>query len=211
MRAPRSIHLILATACAVAVLSPALLGQSPQQRRAIPRDGGWQTAPNRNAYDLGFREGASRGERDGRDGREFDYERDGVYRSADRGYERRYGDRNAFRNEFRRGFAAGYRSGYERYRRASGNRRDDRGWGGRAPRGYQEPAAARGYSDGYEKGLDDGRDRDRYDPVRHGDYRSGDEGYYREYGSRDAYRNNYRAGFRQGYEDGYRDGAARRR
>ena len=74
-----------------------------------------------------------------------------------------------------------------------------------------EPAFARGYSDGWDRGLGDGRDRRRYDPVRHGDYRSADDGYTREYGSKDAYRNNYRAGFRQGYEDGYRDGARRRR
>lgn len=75
----------------------------------------------------------------------------------------------------------------------------------------QEPAAARGYSDGYRTGIDDARDRDRYDPVGSRNYRSGETGYYREYGSRDAYRNNYRAGFRQGYEDGYRDGSRGRR
>jgi hypothetical protein len=69
---------------------------------------------------------------------------------------------------------------------------------------YQEPAFARGYADGYKRGVDDNRDRNRYDPVGHGDYRRGDEGYYRDYGSRDAYKNNYRAGYRQGYEDGYR-------
>jgi hypothetical protein len=73
----------------------------------------------------------------------------------------------------------------------------------------QEPASARGYADGYTRGLDDGRGRRRYDPVDSGSYRSGDSGYYRDYGPRDAYRNNYRAGFRQGYEDGYR--AATRR
>lgn len=75
----------------------------------------------------------------------------------------------------------------------------------------QEPASARGYADGYRRGLDDGRDRDRYDPVGQRDYRAGDLGYYRDYGSRDGYRNNYRAGFRQGYEHGYRDGARGRR
>jgi hypothetical protein len=75
----------------------------------------------------------------------------------------------------------------------------------------QEPATARGYADGYRRGLEDGRDRDRYDPVGHGDYRSGDPGYSRSYGSRDSYRVNYRAGFRQGYEDGYRDAARGRR
>jgi len=75
----------------------------------------------------------------------------------------------------------------------------------------QEPATARGYSDGYRRGLNDGRDRDRYDPVGNGDYRSGDPGYSRSYGSRDSYRVNYRAGFRQGYEDGYREAARGRR
>jgi|CXWL01.1.fsa_nt_gi hypothetical protein len=75
----------------------------------------------------------------------------------------------------------------------------------------QEPASARGYADGYRHGLDDGRDRDRYDPVGHGNYKAGDPGYYREYGPRESYRNNYRAGFRQGYENGYRDGSRGRR
>ena len=77
--------------------------------------------------------------------------------------------------------------------------------GRRLPRGYQEPAFARGYGDGYARGAADGRGHDRYDPVRHKDYRDGDTGYSADYGSRDAYRTNYRAGFRQGYEQGYRD------
>jgi hypothetical protein len=82
-------------------------------------------------------------------------------------------------------------------------RSDDRG-GRRIPRGYQEPAFARGYDDGYAQGVADGRGRDRYDPVRHKDYRQADQGYVGSYGSKDAYRNNYRAGFRQGYDSGYR-------
>jgi hypothetical protein len=89
-------------------------------------------------------------------------------------------------------------------------RRDGRR-GPRVFRGYQDPAFARGYSDGWDRGADDGRDRDRYDPVRHGDYRDANDGYSRTYGSKDAYRINYRAGFRQGYDDGYRDGVRRRR
>jgi hypothetical protein len=73
------------------------------------------------------------------------------------------------------------------------------------PRGYQEPAFARGYGDGYQRGLADGKARNRYDPVDSPDYRNGDQGYSNAYGSRDAYRSNYRAGFRQGYEEGYRE------
>ena len=69
---------------------------------------------------------------------------------------------------------------------------------------YQEPAFARGFSDGVTRGKEDSRDRDRYDPAANADYRNGDKGYTREYGSRDTYRTNYRAGFRQGYDQGYR-------
>lgn len=71
---------------------------------------------------------------------------------------------------------------------------------------FLEPAFARGYDDGFERGSDDSDDHDRYDPVGHRDYRRGDVGYTRDYGSRDAYKNNYRAGFRQGYDEGYKDG-----
>lgn len=73
------------------------------------------------------------------------------------------------------------------------------------PRGYQEPAFARGYQDGHQRGLADGKGRQRYDPADSPDYRNGDQGYASAYGSRDAYRSNYRAGFRQGYEQGYRE------
>jgi hypothetical protein len=72
------------------------------------------------------------------------------------------------------------------------------------PRAYQEPAFARGYRDGHQLGLADGRTRELYDPASNAEYRNGDEGYTPSYGSREAYKNNYRAGFRQGYEDGYR-------
>jgi hypothetical protein len=62
-----------------------------------------------------------------------------------------------------------------------------------------------GYRDGYDKGREDARDNDPYDPVRHSRYRSGDRGHDRRYGSKEAYRNVYRDGFRAGYEEGYRE------
>ena len=77
-------------------------------------------------------------------------------------------------------------------------------------RGYQEPAFARGYADGFRHAQEDRQDRRRYDPVGHRDYREADQGFYRSYGPREAYRNNYRAGFRAGYDAGYRDGTGRR-
>ena len=78
-------------------------------------------------------------------------------------------------------------------------------------RGYQEPAFARGYADGFKHAQDDRQERRGYDPVGHRDYREADQGFYRSYGSRDAYKDNYRAGFRAGYDAGYRDGTGRRR
>jgi hypothetical protein len=69
---------------------------------------------------------------------------------------------------------------------------------------YEEPAYARGFEAGRERGTADARDGARYDPVGSAEYRDGDRGYTASYGSRDAYKSNYRAGFRQGYEEGYR-------
>jgi hypothetical protein len=164
-----------------------------------------------NAFDRGYREGIQQGEEDGRDGRAPQAERNSVYRDGNRGYQNRYGSRDVYRDEFRRGFISGYQDGYGRYRGNGNSRRvydgqRDNRRDPRVLRGYQDPAFARGYSDGWDHGAEDRRDRDRYDPVRHGDYRDGDDGYSRSYGSRDAYKNNYRSGFRQGYEEGYRNG-----
>jgi hypothetical protein len=113
---------------------------------------------------------------------------------------------------------------------ASGNRRDDRRYPPQAiPRPYPQgryPAQDRypnargnyryanvafdnGYNDGLDKGREDARDNDSYDPNRHGRYRSGDRGYDRRYGSKQEYQDIYREGFRAGYDDSFR-GADRR-
>ena len=62
-----------------------------------------------------------------------------------------------------------------------------------------------GYRDGLEKGREDGRRNNSYDPVRHSRYRSADNGYNNRYGSRDQYKLAYRDGFDSGYEQGYRE------
>jgi flagellar biosynthesis/type III secretory pathway protein FliH len=200
-----------ATVAAAAVLLAAPMTLTAEQRIFGGRDR--QIAVSRDAYERGYREGVKQGEEDARRGRAFDYARDKVYRDGDRGYDQRDGSRAAYRDGFRSGFESGYRRGYDAVRvtRTGQGRRDGGVIGPRGARGYQEPAYARGYSDGFEKGLDDGRDRDRYDPVRHSDYREADQGYSGSYGSKDAYKNNYRSGFRQGYDAGYRDGTGGRR
>jgi hypothetical protein len=192
MGVPYSTRLTPGLLC-VAVLSLVVAAAASAQPR-VGRDDGWQVGQGQDAYEAGYREGIRRGEQDGRRGRGFERQR-----------EPRFGRRD----EFRRGYADGYRAGYQRFRGRAARQLGD-GIGRRAPGGYQEAAAARGYSDGFEDGLNDGRRGNRYDPVDSRDYRDGDNGYSGSYGSRDAYRNNYRAGFRQGYEEGYRDGARRR-
>jgi hypothetical protein len=94
------------------------------------------------------------------------------------------------------------RNGDERYRdRTTGPSRypDDRNYG------YNTVPFQNGDRDGYEKGREDARDNDSYDPVRHSWYRSGDRGYNNRYGTRDDYKLVYRDGFESGYERGYRE------
>jgi hypothetical protein len=189
----RSLVAALVAVCTLltAPMAEAQFGRRDRDDRPGLGNQQWENA-RQNAYDRGLREGLQRGQEDSRRGRDFRLEAHDVYRDADRGYQSRYGSRDAYRNVFRQGFSTGYRDGYQRGRAIGGrsDRRDDRV--SRAQGGYQEPAFARGYSDGFEKGLDDRRDRDRYEPVGHKAYREGDEGYYDQYGSRDVYRNNYR-------------------
>jgi len=189
------------------------------------------------AYDNGYREGVPEGQKDARSRDPFEFRDEGDWRNGERGYRREYGDRGRYRQSFRAGFEAGYAAGYRQYAPGIGygrgralprgnprvdspypNRRPDvygypggYGYPGNDRYGYgSHPAHAAGLRDGYEKGREDARDRDRYDPVRHGWYRSGDRDYRREYGSREQYRDLYRQAFRQGYERGYREWAYRR-
>ncbi len=206
---PRTWTRLILTTLALSVPAMPTFAQTDWRGRpGIDRN--WQNAPGREAFERGYQEGIRQGEQDARSSRAFGFERDRIYRDGDRGYNRSFGSRDVYRNQFRNGFADGYRAGFSRIRggvRASFERGDR--VGGRLPGGYQDPAFARGFSDGFDKGLEDARDHDRYDPVRHGDYRSADNGYRGNYGSKDAYKNNYRTGFRQGYEQGYRDRTGR--
>ena len=75
---------------------------------------------------------------------------------------------------------------------------DDAGRRNSASRVYQDPATAKGYGYGYERGLTDGREGQRYDPVRHRDYRDAERGYVSSDGSRDGYRTNRAIDYRNG-------------
>jgi len=122
--------------------------------------------------------------------------------SRDRNARVIYGDRNPRANDDWR-TSDGYRTGGspmgDRIREAIRNRN------GSASSRYNSVAYDNGQRDGYEKGREDGRDNDSFDPVRHSRYRSGDRGYNSRYGTRDDYKLVYREGFESGYERGYRE------
>ena len=181
--------LTAALACG-ALISPALVDAQGRARGPVG-------PAIQNGYEEGYRQGVRQGERDARDGTRF------GARDV----------RSAGRDGYRVGYADGYRAGYDRVvtvQRGGRGARGNRNLVLRGSRAGIDPYAT-GFERGYEKGVEDGRDGDRYDPVRHRNYRDGDEGYEGDYGSRDAYRNNYRNGFRQGYEQGYRQGSRNRR
>jgi len=75
--------------------------------------------------------------------------------------------------------------------------------------GVDNVAYNNGYQKGLEKGRQDARDRDSYDPVRYKEYRNADNGYNSRYGSKDEYKLAYRDGFEAGYAQSYRANGGR--
>jgi hypothetical protein len=195
MRARIWTHL-LAIASALVLAGPIAAGAAQFGRGRIPEI--WQPAPA--SYEQGYQEGIRQGEEDARRGRRFDPA------SSRRG-----------RNDYGLGYAAGYGTGYDRQHASLPLRKLAEGPGltptvaQRAARLPQNRAFEAGYEVGREKGFADGRAGERYDPVRHQEYRDAAYDYKSEYGDVDAYRNNFRAGFRRGYEEGYRLGTRNQR
>src|SRR4051812_12665147 len=202
--------IVLSAAALFATSACASYGYYPSQRS------GYGYEVERRAYDYGYREGVKKGDEDGRKGRAFSFERHDDWRDGDDGYSRSYGDREFYRRNYRRGFESGYSEAYNRYR----------GYGTARPRGgnsypsaghgypsggygtarvYASRASDVGYRDGYEAGRNDARDRNRFDPVRSGRYRSADHDYDSRYGSKDEYKRVYRDAFQRGYDQGYRE------
>lgn len=178
-------------------------------------------------YTEGLNRGVRAGEEDSRRRESYNFSDESDYRNADAGYRSQYGSREYYRDEFRRGYEAGYRSGYGQYGAYGGTVPNGPTYDGRGPYNGRRPsdgrvpydprspygtarprdlAYATGYNDGYERGLDDGHDRRRFDPVGESRYRSADNGYERAYGTKELYKQRYREAFRTGYEQGYEDG-----
>lgn len=64
-------------------------------------------------------------------------------------------------------------------------------------------AFERGYDRGVRAGMEDWRRREAYQYVDEIEYRRADEGYRRDYGSLERYKDEFRRGYRLGYRDGY--------
>ena len=60
-----------------------------------------------------------------------------------------------------------------------------------------------GFREGIKHGEHDARDRRDFRVDRDGDYRHADDGYRREYGDREFYRQSFRRGYEAGYRQGY--------
>lgn len=206
----------LALAFACALLTPVAAAAEPQW--GLPSQRGYGNYGYQVAYNEGYDRGVRAGDNDARRGDAFQYVDESDYRRGDAGYQSQYGNRDQYRDEFRRGYATGYRDGYDRVNVYSGNGRGNpnlppwsngRGRGravGRDNGNLSTPAWNNGFADGYEQGLNDGRDRHRNDPLAESRYRSGDRGYNNRYGTKQQYQATYREAFRSGYEQGYQDG-----
>jgi hypothetical protein len=229
-------RLLLLVSTATVMLVSSAIPASAQFGGWSDRSGYYDS--RRTAYENGYREGTDEGRKDARSRDVFEYRDEGDWRDADKGYRREFGDRNRYRQTFRSGFEAGYADGYRQYGPNYGYGNDRYGNGRAVPRGYpsypnrapggygspggygypgndrygygHNPAYSAGFRDGFEKGQEDARDRDSFDPLRHSWYRAGDRDYRREYGSREQYRDLYRQAFREGYDRGYREAGFRR-
>ncbi len=81
-------------------------------------------------------------------------------------------------------------------------RQDD--YGHRDYRELRQRAYDSGYHEGVERGRDDARHGRFFDVACSREYRGADEGYDRDWGSRDEYRSLFRQGFERGYNEAYR-------
>lgn len=177
----------------------------PDAHQRHPGTHGTRHADRQVAYDNGFQHGLHEGQQDRRSNHRFRFEDERDFQRGDKGYHRDLGDKDQYRQTFREGFADGYAEGYGNHGGDTGAAGHDRRDDGDA---HDSPFDI-GARDGYEKGREDARAQDRYDPRHHTWYREGDHEYHNRHGSRAQYKNEYRRGFTSGYDQGFREGRHR--
>lgn len=81
---------------------------------------------------------------------------------------------------------------------------DDYGYGRRMSNGdLQRIAMVNGYSEGYEHGIEDRRNRAGFNYQHDSEFRSATSGYRSEWGSVGVYQSGFRSGYARGYQDAY--------
>jgi hypothetical protein len=184
----------------------------------------------RAAYDNGYREGLTEGERAGSRRETPRYENTRTWQRADKGYNRSYGELERYRQQFRVGFSEGYQAGYARYG-VNGNGNNGRavprqdtygypgGYGTSYPGGYGNSypdrsrapyyggQAGYGYSAAYPNGVNDGLAKGREDAQKRRSFDPLRHDWYREgtrhYKSEYGPKQQYASVYREAFREGY--------
>lgn len=154
----------------------------------------------RYGYERGYRDGVDKGRHEGREHDRHDY-RTPDGRQASRGYERWMGPielyQRGYQDGYQNGFGAGYRETAGNW--GYGDRDRDGRWGHDGWRtGYDADWASVanrfGYQDGAQAAREDIYHHKSYNSKPRGRFGDRLDGYRREYGSKDRYRDEYTAG-----------------
>ena len=92
---------------------------------------------------------------------------------------------------------------YERNRRSDNGYYGNDGYNNGYGNNIYRMAQKYGYQDGLNKGAEEAREGDRYNPESTSPYRNATNGYDRSYGNREQYKQAYRQAFLQGFDQGY--------
>ena len=79
-------------------------------------DRGYQSGYNNPAYEIGYRDGVTMGQKDSQKGKSFRPQKNDRFEDADNGYNKSYGDKNYYKSVYREGFQRGYSDGYRQWR-----------------------------------------------------------------------------------------------
>jgi len=158
------------------------------------------TQTRQYGYDNGYRDGAARGQHEGRENDPYDYHTP-DWRQATRGYQSWMGPVSYFQQGYQQGYAAGFQSGFASVRPAVPYVEHNNFRPASDPDRYDQNV---GYSFGRQDGAEAAREdlyHDKpFNPNPRGRYGSMDHGYRREYGDKGYYKSQYDSGYHAGYE-----------
>ena len=189
------------------VLSAFAAAQYEDDERYSQRGDGRQA--HQYGYQSGYRDGYSKGRHEGRENDPGDINSRDL-RNATRGYQQWMGPVDYFRDGYRDGYRSGFRAGYQAINGGWGDRSGENN-GGYYPSGgynqqpygqYENSAYQIGYNDGASVALADAHQGKPYNANPRGHYDDMDHGYRREYGDKNAYKQQYASGYQAGYQSG---------